>query len=112
MGLVITRGGRQTTKVAVTIDFTIVPPYFILEKHESTLKTIVTAWEPGQIGVTSADIHGSRKNCHGDKILCGCGPIQPNAMFHLTHMCTNAELYVVHYDPMFFSTFSREETTN
>ena len=59
------RGGRKTGQVAERIDFTIISPYFILEKAKSGLKTILSAWQVGQTGVSSGEVDASAHNCHG-----------------------------------------------
>ena len=59
------RGGRKTDEVAERIGFTTIPPYFILEKDESVLKTILPAQQVGQIDESSGGLHGSGLNFHG-----------------------------------------------
>jgi len=59
------RGGRKTDEVAERIVFTIVPPYFILNKAKSGVKTILSARDVGQTGVSSGDVHGRGHNFHG-----------------------------------------------
>ena len=70
------RGGRNTGQIAERIDYTINPPYFILEKAKSGFKTILSAWQVGQNGDSSGDIHITAKCMPVGKIPCGCGLIK------------------------------------
>ena len=75
MSLRRSRGGRKTGQVAERIDFTIISPYFILEKAKSGFKTFLSAWQVGQTGDSSGDIHITAKCIPVGKIPCGCGLI-------------------------------------
>ena len=70
------RGGRKTGQVAERIDFTIISHHFILEKAKSGFKTILSAWQVGQTGVSSGDIHITAKCMPVEKIPSGCGLIK------------------------------------
>ena len=70
------RGGRKTGQNAERIDFTIISPYFILEKAKSGFKTILSAWQVGQNGDSSGDIPRTAKCMPVGKIPRGCGLIK------------------------------------